>query len=280
VSSRQPKTWGRFRDVAPQTGLNVFASAGGVIVDDLSGNGRLDVVTSNFYSCGPLHYFGNNGDGTYTERTAAAGLRDQVGGLNIVQADYNNDRCTDILVMRGGWEVPQRKSLLRNNCNGTFTDVTAEAGLAVPATSTQAAAWADVNNDGWLDLFVGNEDTRAQLFLNDGKGHFSDIAKERRRGPEHVCEGCDRCRLRQRRACRLLRVELRRPESALSQQRGWHIHGPRGCCRCARCRSRIRHLVLRLRQRRLAGSVRDQLLHVARRHLHGPISACRTTPPR
>jgi len=168
---------GRFRDVAPQTGLNVFASAGGVIVDDLSGNGRLDVVTSNFYSCGPLHYFGNNGDGTYTERTAAAGLRDQVGGLNIVQADYNNDRCTDILVMRGGWEVPQRKSLLRNNCNGTFTDVTAEAGLAVPATSTQAAAWADVNNDGWLDLFVGNEDTRAQLFLNDGRGHFSDIAK-------------------------------------------------------------------------------------------------------
>jgi tetratricopeptide (TPR) repeat protein len=168
---------GRFRDVAPQTGLNVFASAGGVIVDDLSGNGRLDVVTSNFYSCGPIHYFGDNGDGTYTERTVAAGLRDQVGGLNLVQADYNNDRCTDILVMRGGWEVPQRKSLLRNNCNGTFTDVTAEAGLAVPATATQAAAWADINNDGWLDLFVGNEDTRAQLFLNDGKGHFTDIAK-------------------------------------------------------------------------------------------------------
>ncbi len=71
------------------------------------------IVTSNFYSCGPLHYFGNNGDGTYTERTAAAGLRDQVGGLNIVQADYNNDRCTDILVLRGGWEVPQRKSLLK-----------------------------------------------------------------------------------------------------------------------------------------------------------------------
>jgi tetratricopeptide (TPR) repeat protein len=169
---------GRFPDVARQAGLDVFASAGGVIVDDLTGSGRLDVVTSNFYSCGPMHYFGNNGDGTYSERTAAAGLRDQVGGLNLVQADYNNDRCTDILVLRGGWEVPQRNSLLRNNCNGTFTDVTAEAGLAVPPTSTQTAAWADVNNDGWLDLFVGNEDTRAQLFLNDGMGHFTDIATQ------------------------------------------------------------------------------------------------------
>ena len=168
---------GVFTDVAPKAGLNVFASAGGVIVDDLTGSGRMDVVTSNFYSCGPMHYFGNNGDGTYTERTSAAGLRDQVGGLNLIQGDYNNDRCTDILVLRGGWEVPQRNSLLRNNCDGSFTDVTAWTGLAAPATSTQAAAWVDINNDDWLDLFVGNEDTRAQLFLNDGKGRFIEIAK-------------------------------------------------------------------------------------------------------
>jgi hypothetical protein len=167
---------GRFRDVAAQTGLNVFASAGGVIVDDLSGSGRLDVVTSNFYTCGPLHYFGNNGNGTWSERAPAAGLRDQVGGLSIVQADFDNDRCTDILVQRGGWEVPQRNSLLRNNCNGTFTDVTFEAGLAVPPTATQGGAWADVNNDGWLDLFVGNENAPAQLFMNDGTGRFHDVA--------------------------------------------------------------------------------------------------------
>jgi tetratricopeptide (TPR) repeat protein len=169
---------GLFRDVAPQSGLNVFASAGGVIVDDLSGNGRLDVVTSNFYSCGPMHYLSANGDGTWSERTPAAGLRDQVGGLNIVQADYNNDRCTDILLLRGGWEVPQRKSLLRNNCDGTFTDVTTDSGLATPVTATQAAAWADINNDGWLDLFVGNENAPAQLFVNDGTGRFVDRAKQ------------------------------------------------------------------------------------------------------
>jgi tetratricopeptide (TPR) repeat protein len=166
---------GRFTDVAPQTGLNVFATAGGVIVDDFSGSGRFDVVTSNFYSCGPLHYFGNNGDGTFTERTSAAGLKDQVGGLNILQTDFNNDGCKDILVLRGGWELPQRNSLLRNTCDGTFTDVTVEAGLAKP-TSTQTAVWTDINNDGLLDLFVGNEDTPSQLFLNKGGVRFEDIS--------------------------------------------------------------------------------------------------------
>ena len=167
---------GRFRDVAPQAGLNVVATAGGVIVDDFARNGRFDVVTSNFDSCGPMHYFRNNGDGTFTERTSAAGLDGQLGGLNMIQTDYNNDGCKDILVLRGGWEVPQRKSLLRNNCDGTFTDVTAASGLAKPATSTQTAAWADINNDGLLDLFVGNEDSPSQLFLNKGGGVFEDIS--------------------------------------------------------------------------------------------------------
>jgi hypothetical protein len=166
---------GRFRDVAPQAGLNIFATAAGVIVDDF-GSGRFHVVTSNMDSCTPLHYFGNNGDGTFTERTSAAGLDQQLGGLNLMQTDYNNDGCKDILVLRGGWQTAQRKSLLRNNCNGTFTDVTVESGMAKPATATQTAVWADINNDGLLDLFVGNEDAPAQLFLNKGNGTFEDIA--------------------------------------------------------------------------------------------------------
>ncbi len=168
---------GRFRDVAPQAGLNIVGTAGGVIVDDFAGTGRFDVVTSNFDSCGPMHYFRNNGDGTFAERTSAAGLDGQSGGLNMMQTDYNNDGCKDILVLRGGWEVPQRNSLLRNNCDGTFSDVTAASGLAEPATSTQTAAWADINNDGLLDLFIGNENRASQLFLNRGGGAFEDIAR-------------------------------------------------------------------------------------------------------
>ncbi len=168
---------GRFHDVAPQAGLDVVATAGGVIVDDFAGTGRFDVVTSNFDSCGPLHYFRNNGDGTFTERTSAAGLDGQLGGLNMIQTDDNNDGCKDIFVLRGGWELPQRNSLLRNNCDGTFTDVTAASGLAEPATASQTAAWADINNDGLLDLFVGNEDRASQLFLNKGGNAFEDISR-------------------------------------------------------------------------------------------------------
>jgi tetratricopeptide (TPR) repeat protein len=166
---------GRFRDVATQAGLESFSTAGGVIVDDFENNGRFDVVTSSFDSCGPMHLFHNNGDGTFTEQGAKAGLSDQLGGLNILQTDYNNDGCLDILVLRGAWEVAQRKSLLRNNCDGTFTDVTVESGLGSP-TSTQAAVWVDINNDGLLDLFVGNEGQPAQLFLNKGDGTFQDIS--------------------------------------------------------------------------------------------------------
>ena len=166
---------GRFRDVATEAGLDFFSTAGGVIVDDFENNGRFDIVISSFNSCEPLHFFHNNGDGTFTEQAAKAGLADQVGGLNTLQTDYNNDGCLDILVLRGGWEIPQRKSLLRNNCDGTFTDVTIAAGLGQP-TSTQTAVWVDINNDGFLDLFVGNEGQPAQLFLNKGDGTFQDIS--------------------------------------------------------------------------------------------------------
>lgn len=170
---------GRFTDVAPQAGLNLFAMAAGVIVDDFENNGLFDVVTSNWNLCEPMHYFHNNGNGTFTDQGKKAGLNDQTGGLNIIQTDYNNDGCTDILVLRGSWypqSVAQRKSLLRNNCNGTFTDVTKESGLAKPATNTQAGVWADINNDGLLDLLVGNETGPSQLFLNKGDGTFEDIS--------------------------------------------------------------------------------------------------------
>ena len=132
---------GRFRDVAPQAGLNSVASAGGAIVDDFDNDGDFDVVTSSMNSCERMTFFRNTGDGMFVERGVEAGLADQLGGLNIVQSDYNNDGCVDILNLRGGWQLPQRKSLLRNNCDGTFTDVTSTSGLAMPATSTQTAVW-------------------------------------------------------------------------------------------------------------------------------------------
>ncbi|MGH9528350.1 MAG: FG-GAP-like repeat-containing protein, partial [Terriglobales bacterium] len=166
----------RFVDVAPSTGIKTYDESGGLIVDDFDNDGLLDVVLSDFDQCAPLRFFHNNGDGTFTDKTAQAGLSDQLGGLNLLQTDYNNDGCLDILVLRGAWEFPQRKSLLRNNCDGTFTDVTKAAGLAEPATQTQTAVWADIDNDGFLDLIVGNENSPLQLFQNNGNGTFTDIS--------------------------------------------------------------------------------------------------------
>jgi hypothetical protein len=166
---------GRFIDVAPMVGLDTVGSAGGVIVDDFDNDGRLDIVSSNSASCGQMHLFGRAGSGSFADRAATA-FAGQLGGLNLSQADYNNDGCRDVLVMRGGWQLAQRRSLLRNNCDGTFTDVTTASGLAKPATASQAAAWTDIDNDGFIDLFVANESTAAQLFRNKGDGTFEDIA--------------------------------------------------------------------------------------------------------
>jgi hypothetical protein len=167
---------GRFTDVATAAGIDLVSMAGGVIVDDFDNDGLLDIVTSSYDMCEHMHFFHNNGDGTFSDRSAQAGLLDELGGLNIIQADYNNDGCTDILVTRGGWQLPMRMSLLKNNCNGTFTDVTREAGLT-EAVSSQSAVWADIDNDGWLDLFVANERGPLHLFRNRGDGTFEDISK-------------------------------------------------------------------------------------------------------
>jgi hypothetical protein len=175
---------GDFPDVAPQAGVDAVGHAGGVILEDFDGDGFLDLMISSSGPLDQLRFFHNNGDGTFTDRTAEAGLLGEVGGLNIVLTDYNNDGHPDVLVLRGGWlhkfgEYPM--SLLRNNGNGTFDDVTEEAGL-LTMHPTQTAAWADYDNDGWLDLFVGVESTPdnphvSQLFHNNRDGTFTEVAQ-------------------------------------------------------------------------------------------------------
>ena len=71
---------GIFRDVAKSAGLDVFSEAGGVIVEDFENNGHLDVVTTSMDVCEPMHFFHNNGDGTFTDIAQKAGLGDQLGG--------------------------------------------------------------------------------------------------------------------------------------------------------------------------------------------------------
>jgi hypothetical protein len=167
---------GRFTDIAPDLCLNRFNRGGGAIMDDFDNDGLLDIVATSMDPGMPMAFYRNRGDGTFEDRSQAAGLQNQLGGLHCVQTDYNNDGWLDIYVCRGGMTgVPQRHSLLRNNGDGTFTDVTKEAGLATPIDG-QVAVWADYDNDGFLDLFVGGESTRSRLYHNRGDGTFEEVA--------------------------------------------------------------------------------------------------------
>ncbi len=165
----------RFIDVAGPANLGRNDIAGGTIAEDFDGDGLVDVFFSSVNYCAPARLYRNRGDGTFEDRSDGARLLTQTGGLNAIQTDFDNDGRPDIFVMRGGWEVAMRNSLLRNNPDGTFTDVTREAGLSDGATSTHSVAWADIDNDGWLDLFVGHELSPSQLFRNRGNGTFDDV---------------------------------------------------------------------------------------------------------
>jgi hypothetical protein len=170
---------GRFVDVAPDLGVAVFSMAGSVIMEDFDNDGFLDLIVSTGDHCEPLRYFHNQGDGTFEDRTDQAGLSKLLGGFSIFQADYNNDGWMDLYVVRGAWETPVRHSLLRNNGDGTFTDVTVEAGVNIlPAVASQTAAWADYDNDGNVDLFVGAEHGPGHLFHNNGNGTFTDVSHQ------------------------------------------------------------------------------------------------------
>ena len=171
----------RFRDVAPKLGLNTVSLSGGAIADDFDNDGWLDIVVSDWSPDGQLRYFRNNGDGSFAERTGEAGFPGLFGGLNLIQADYDNDGDLDIYVLRGAWlEKAGRhpNSLLQNDGKAHFRDVTFDAGLGEHHYPTQTAAWADYDNDGDLDLYVGNETFPGQLFSNNGDGTFTNVARD------------------------------------------------------------------------------------------------------
>ncbi len=175
----------RFPDIATPLGVDVDGLCGGSVVDDFNNDSNLDIVVSSFGLRDPLRIFWNTGNGGFQEGTETAGLTGQVGGLNFIHADYNNDGYLDLFVLRGGWFGKGGKhpnSLLRNNGDGTFTDVTKAAGV-LSYHPTQTAVWFDYDRDGHLDLFVGNESTEAgthpcELFRNNGDGTFTEIAAE------------------------------------------------------------------------------------------------------
>jgi hypothetical protein len=167
---------GKFRDIGQQVGLNRYNQAGGAIMDDFDGDGLLDIAVTSMDTARPMAYYRNRGDGTFLDESQRAGVTNQLGGLVCYQTDYNNDGRLDIFIPRGAWlPYPVPPSLLRNDGDGHFSDVTAEAGLGEPLNSN-SASWADYDNDGWLDLFVACERQPDHLFHNRGNGTFEEVA--------------------------------------------------------------------------------------------------------
>jgi len=123
----------------------------------------------------------NNGDGTFSDVTSQAGILPLNNGRAICFGDYDNDGDLDLFISRGGDEFPVKQTLYRNNGDGTFTDVTDQAGLGSLANN-RAAAWGDFNNDGFLDLYVVDSGTDPvgkgpnQLYRNNHDGTFTDTA--------------------------------------------------------------------------------------------------------
>lgn len=177
-----------FYDVAGALGLQVNNMAGGSIIDDFDNDGYLDLVTSGWDLDDAMHFFHNNADGTFKDQSRQSGLQVLTGGLNLLQADFNNDGFTDVLVLRGAWLRDdygmQPNSLLRNNGDGTFTDITSRSGM-LSFHPTQTATWNDFNNDGWVDLFIGNETWSGnkasgthpcELYINNRDETFVNVA--------------------------------------------------------------------------------------------------------
>jgi hypothetical protein len=175
----------RFTNVASQVGLATRGPglAGGSIFDDFNGDNRPDIFATSIDTDRGASLFLNQGDGTFADASAEAGLDEQVYALNVRRADFDNDGDLDVLLLRGGWETPARLSLLRNDGRGHFDDVTTAAGLGEPIAS-EAAEWGDYDNDGLVDLFVcgefqpGSLETRnlCRLYHNRGNGTFEDVA--------------------------------------------------------------------------------------------------------
>ena len=174
----------RFAEIGTRLDLDISGLAGGTLAEDFDGDGRIDILLTDWEPLAQCHLYRNLGDGHFEDVTEKARLTGVTGGLNVIQTDYNNDGWLDFYIVRGAWMgelglLPN--SLVKNNGDGTFVDVTEEAGLLAfhPALS---AAWFDANNDGWLDLFVGCETLNSGsshpclFYVNNGNGTFTELA--------------------------------------------------------------------------------------------------------
>jgi hypothetical protein len=197
----QPGSGPRFTDVTAESGLRLDAYGMGVAAGDFDNDGWTDLYVT---ALGSNQLWKNNGKGssgrvTFTDVTAKAGADDPRWSVPAAFVDYDRDGWLDLFVgnyLKFSFEthkpcrtpagapdycgpvpadaVPDR--LLRNKKDGTFEDVTAKAGIAAADGPALGVSTADFNGDGWIDVYVANDETPNQLWINQKNGTFKDDA--------------------------------------------------------------------------------------------------------
>ena len=193
---------GTFTDVTDKAGVGYPCWANGAAVGDYNNDGWPDLFVTCF---GGVVLYRNNGGGTFTDVTREAGLGgDTQWAMGAAFGDYDGDGMQDLFVSHYAafdlHDLPAFGSMVtceyhtikvqcgpaglkgspdnlyHNNGNGTFSDVSKEAGVDDPEKLLGlTAVWSDLNNDGRLELFVANDGANNHLYQNDGKGHFTEI---------------------------------------------------------------------------------------------------------
>jgi hypothetical protein len=187
---------GTFTDVTEKAGVAGKAYGVAASAADYDGDGYVDLYVLNY---GPNTLYHNNGDGTFTDVTEKSGLGCPLWSLSGLWLDYDNDGDLDVYVAdylqydsgkfrsfyaAAGYPGPLSYNgtpgfLYRNNGDGTFTDVTKEAGVFKAEGRAMSATAADLNNDGFLDIYVPNDAMENYCFRNLGNGKFVEEALEK-----------------------------------------------------------------------------------------------------
>lgn len=160
---------GTFTDISWSAGIYNPANPFSVSMADVNQDGRLDIYVANFKTENKLYL--NNGALTFSDYTFRSGALSTRNAMATLFFDYDNDHDLDLYLVHDG----QPNLLYRNTGDGRFEEISEAAGVADPGFGMGADA-GDINNDGWLDLYVTNL-YENKLYLNNGDGAFSDISK-------------------------------------------------------------------------------------------------------
>ncbi|MFQ6041090.1 MAG: CRTAC1 family protein, partial [Candidatus Poribacteria bacterium] len=174
-----------FTDITEDAGVGYEGKSFSAASFDYNKDGNLDLIIAN--GDGPNVLYKKNDDGTFDNVAAAAGVDDNnIGkgtwaGTSAVFGDYDNDGDLDVYVTIDVMPIdpdailPAFNVLYSNNGDGTFTDVTQEAGVGANENGSVGAVWADYNNDNYLDLYIVNLGINNILYKNNGDGTFTDV---------------------------------------------------------------------------------------------------------